>query len=304
MAQGDQRLNDGSGTPPRLRLSHSLWGLSALPLGEEEWSLAEKCRRVKEAGFEAIECWLTPEKEKEVCEALGKEGLRLALGHHPYNLEDTRRVLDQVHRLGADYVFGQIGDAFMSDQEAVALTRDCRKLAADEGVVFFVETHRNTITETLPQTLRLIEALPEITFTADLSHYFVVGEFYGWAGEKLPERLGPILERTSSLHGRISNGEQIQVDVGDGSGDLAQCYVQLWARAMECWVKDARPGDIFPFTPELGPPSYAIVHPSSLGEISDRWAQSLVMKQLGQEAWALATRVTTVDPIRDAPTRR
>ena len=48
-----QRYNDGSSHPPRLRLSHSLWSLTKLPRDGEEWSLAEKCRRVREAGFEA-----------------------------------------------------------------------------------------------------------------------------------------------------------------------------------------------------------------------------------------------------------
>lgn len=290
-------LNDGSGSPPRLRLSHSLWGLSGLPMGGPEWSLEEKARLVKEAGFEAMECWLTPQNEAQVKEALDREGLRLALGHHPFSVEDTQRVLKQAERLGADYVFAQPGHAFMTEQEAAALVRDCVLAAEDAGITLFIETHRNTVTETLPQTLRLIEALPHIRLTADLSHYFVVSEFYGWESENLSERFAPILERTCGVHGRISNGEQIQVDVGDGTGDLAQAYVNLWTCALEAWLEGARPGDLFPFTPELGPPAYAIVHPDGSGEISDRWEQSLVMKQLGQEAWAKATRRTDVDPL-------
>ena len=44
------------------------------------------------------------------------------------------------------------------------------------------------------------------------------------------------------------------------------------------------PGDVFPFTSELGPPRYAITLPDGR-EFSDRWQQSLVMKQLAQQAW-------------------
>jgi hypothetical protein len=287
MAEPIQRYNDGSRNPPRLRLSHSLWSLTKLPTNGEEWSLREKCRQVKEAGFEAIECWLTDENEREITEALRAEGLRLALGHHPFTLEDTRKTVARSKRLGADYIFAQPADAFIADDDAVALVRDGHALASDEGVPYFMETHRNCCTETLPQTLRLLERLPQVRITADLSHFFVVGEFYGWESERLPERLGPVLERVSSIHGRISNGEAVQVDVGDGTGRLPQVYIDLWARGMRAWLQGARPGDVLPFASELGPPAYAIVDPSGR-EISDRWEQSLVMKRLAEQAWARA----------------
>jgi len=288
MATLIQRCNDGSNSPPRLRLSHSLWSLTKLPMNGEEWSLAEKCRRVREAGFEAIECWLTDENEREVTAALQKEGLRLGLGHHPFTLDDTRKTVERARRLGADYIFAQPADAFTPEETAVALIRDGHALASDQGVPYFLETHRNTCTETLPQTYRLLERLPEIRITADLSHFFVIGEFYGWENEWLPERLAPVLERVSSFHGRISNGEQVQVDVGDGSGRTPQVYVQIWAQGMRAWLQGARPGDVLPFASELGPPAYAIVDPAGR-EISDRWEQSLVMKRLAEQAWALAT---------------
>jgi hypothetical protein len=283
-----QRYNDGTNNPPRLRLSHSLWSLTKLPMNASEWSLAEKCRRVREAGFEAIECWLNDENEREITAALQAEGLRLALGHHPHTLDDTRKTVARAKRLGADYIFAQPAEAFTPEDEAVALIRDGHAVASDSGVPYFLETHRGCCTETLPQTYRLLQRLPpEIRITADLSHFFVVGEFYGWESERLPERLGPVLERVSSFHGRISNGEQVQVDVGDGSGRTAQVYVQIWAQGMRAWLQGACPGDVLPFASELGPPAYAIVDPSGK-EISDRWEQSLVMKSLAEQAWAKA----------------
>jgi hypothetical protein len=97
----------------------------------------------------------------------------------------------------------------------------------------------------------------------------------------------PVLERISHLHGRISNGEQAQVDVGDGSGATAQFFVTLWSTAMRHWLSGAGPGDVFPFTSELGPPRYAITLPDGR-EFSDRWEQSLVMKRLAEQAWQKA----------------
>src|SRR5690348_4607359 len=112
MSRQISRYNDGSGAPPRLRVQHSFWGLSGLPMGGQEWSMEEKFRRVKEEGFEAVECWLGPDREEAVRNALTDAGLRLALGHHPFTVDDAKRCIDQAVRLGADYVFAQPADAF------------------------------------------------------------------------------------------------------------------------------------------------------------------------------------------------
>jgi len=288
MAEAPARLNDGSANPPRLRVQHSLWSLRRLPMNaEREWTLDQKFARVKAAGFDAVECWLTDDNELEHRQALDRHGLRLVLGHRPFTLGDVRATVERAVRLGADFVFAQPADAFTPLEQVAALVRDGRALAADRGLPLFVETHRNNFTENLPQTLALVEAVPDIRFTADLSHFVVVGEFYGWEEERAAERLAPVLERTSHIHGRISNGEQVQVDVGDGSGQTAQFFVELWAGAMRHWLRGAAPGDVLPFASELGPPRYAITLPDGR-EFSDRWEQSLVMKRLAEQAWRKA----------------
>lgn len=281
------RYNDGSGAPPRLRVQHSLWSLIKLPMNETEWTLDEKFSRVKAAGFEAVECWLTDENEQETKAALEQHGLRLILGHRPYKIEDTKSTVERALRLGADFIFAQPGTAFHSQEEIARLVTEGRRIANENGLAYFVETHRNNFTENLPQTLQLIERVPDIRFTADLSHFVVVGEFYGWEAEGALERMAPVLERASHVHGRISNGEQVQVDVGDGSGDTAQFFVRLWTHIMRTWKQNAVAGDVLPFTSELGPPRYAITLPDGR-EFSDRWTQSLVMKQLAEQAWEAA----------------
>ena len=287
-AAAARAYNDGSGGPPRLRVQHSLWSLRKLPMNaENEWTLDEKFARVREAGFEAVECWLGDNDEQEVTDALRRHGLRLVLGHRPFTPEDSEKTLDRALRLGADFVFAQPGDAFMPLETVAELVRAGQQMARERNLPFFVETHRNNFSENLPQTFQLIEAVPDIRFTGDLSHFVVVGEFYGWKEERAIERMRPVLQRVSHLHGRISNGEQVQVDVGDGSGQTAQFFVEIWATAMRHWLGDAGPGDVFPFASELGPPRYAITLPDG-SEFSDRWEQSLVMKRLAEQAWAKA----------------
>lgn len=291
MYNGDfRRLREsGSGAgKPRLRIQHSFWSLGKLPMNAKtEWTLDEKFERVSAAGFEAVECWLSDENEREVADALKRHNLRLVLGHRPFKVEDIQKTVERAVRLGADFVFAQPADAFTPLNDVARLVTEGQRIATEAGLPIFYETHRNNFTENLPQTLQLIERVPDIRFTADLSHFVVVGEFYGWKEERAVDRIMPVLERTSHMHGRISNGEQVQVDVGDGSGATAQFFVQLWSTAMRHWLRGAKPGDVFPFASELGPPRYAITLPDG-SEFSDRWEQSLVMKRLAEQAWEQA----------------
>ena len=290
MSEGFVRYNDGSRSAPRLRIQHSLWSLRKLPMNAEaEWTLDEKFSRVRDSGFEAVECWLTDADEAEHRAALDRHGLRLILGHRPFTLQDVRATVDRAVRLKADFIFAQPADAFTPVDEVATLCREGRKIANDRGLALFVEIHRNNFTENLPQIRQLLDLVPDVRFTADLSHLVVCGEFYGWKDERAVERLLPVLERTSHMHGRISNGEAVQVDVGDGTGDTAQFFVRLWAAAMHHWLQGAGPGDVLPFASELGPPRYAITTPDGR-EFSDRWEQSLVMKRLAEQAWDKAVR--------------
>ncbi len=250
-----------------------------------EWTLDEKLERVKQAGFEGVECWLSDEGEAEHRAALDRHGLRLTLGHHPHTVDDVKATVTRAKRLNADFVFAQPLNPFVPVAEAAHFCREARKIANDQGVALFVETHRNNFPESLIQALQLIDHWPDVRFTGDLSHFVVVSEFYGLEYERAIERMMPVLSRTSHLHGRISNGEQVQVDVGDGSGETAQFFVRIWTAAMRAWRKEAGPGDVFPFASELGPPRYAITLPDGR-EFSDRWEQSLVMKRLAEQAWA------------------
>lgn len=279
------RYNDGTGNPPRMQIQHSLWSLIGLPMNTEVgWTISEKFARVTAAGFEGVECWLTDQDEAEIRAALDHEGLRLTLGHHPHTLEDVKATVARAKRLNADFVFAQPLNPFCPIREAAAFLREARKIAHDEGLPLFVETHRNNIPESLNQALQLIDEIPEIRFTGDFSHFVVVSEFYGLEYERAVERMMPVLSRTSHLHGRISNGEAVQVDVGDGSGATAQFFVSIWAAVMREWRRKAGPGDVFPFASELGPTRYAITLPDGR-EFSDRWEQSLVMKKLAEQAW-------------------
>ncbi|MHB8654445.1 MAG: sugar phosphate isomerase/epimerase family protein [Terriglobia bacterium] len=286
------RIHAGSDAAPKLRTAYSWWSLIGLPRGGPEWSMEEKFRRVKEAGFEGIEMWVEPKDETEVRRLLDETGLFLGTGGHPNSLDDFKKFLTQVKRLHAEYIFVHPGNAFMSDDDAVKLVSDGYKVAYDMGVPMTLETHRGTVTENPYRAIRLAERVPQLRLTGDLSHYGVDGEMGGAPAADLIHRLSPLLDRIETMQTRITNGEQVQVDVGAGGGKLARNWVALWAEGLRRWRSRAQSGDWFPFATELGPPPYSILDLEGK-EISDRWEQSLVMKRLIAEAWEQSEKPPT-----------
>jgi sugar phosphate isomerase/epimerase len=279
------RIHDNSTKPPRLRVAHTWWSLLGLPRGGPEWSMEEKFDRVKEAGFEGIEIWVEEKEEARYREQLDRTGLFLGIGGHPNTVEDFRRLIAQGKRLGAEYLIVHVAHAFMSDEEVAKLVRAGYQVATGEGLPMMLETHRATVTENLYRTYHLLERVPELRLTGDFSHYVVGGDMGGLPAAEQITRLRPLLDRVDSMHARISNGEQVQVDVGTGNGPLAQAWVEIWAETFRHWRQQVQPGNWFPFSSELGPPTYSILGLEGR-EISDRWEQSLVMKRLIQQAWA------------------
>jgi len=279
------RIHANSAEPPKLRKVYSWWSFIGLPRGGPEWTMEEKFRRAKEAGFEGIEMMvLEPKDEDRVRRLLDETGLFLGSQGHPYSVADFKTFLGQAKRVRAEYIFVHPGNAFMSDDDAVNLVREGYKVAYDLGVPMTLETHRGTVTENAYRAIHLVEQIPQLRLTGDLSHYGIGGEMGSLPAAGLIKRLSPLLDRIDTLQTRITNGEQVQVDVGAGDGKLAQNWVELWAEAIRRWRTQAQPGDWFPFCTELGPPTYSILDLEGK-EISDRWEQSLVMKRLMEQAW-------------------
>ncbi len=287
-AATELRIRSGTQDAPRLRTAHSWWALTGLPRGGPEWSMEEKFHKVKEAGFDGIEMWVEPRDEDHVRRLIDETGLYLATGFHPNSREDFRKCLTQARRLKAEYIFVHPGNPWMSDEEAVELVSDGYKMAYDLGVPMTLETHRGTVTENPYRAMRLAERIPQLRLTGDLSHYGVGEELGGAPAAVMIERWSPLLDRIDTMQTRITNGEQVQLDVGDGSGRLAQNWVELWAEVLRRWRRRARLGDWFPFATELGPPPYSILDLNG-NELSDRWAQSLVMKKLIRQSWEKST---------------
>jgi hypothetical protein len=279
---------DGREAPPRLRIFLNLWGLRAYPGDGEEWPEEEKVRRLGAAGFDGFDVWVggATDDDIERWESLARaHDLEVGVEFGPVRVEDAEAALAAAQRLGAVYLDAHVASYFTPTDEAEALLRGLVERCRRADVPLVIQTHRGRVTQDLLRTIRYARAIPDLRFDLDVSHYFVAGEITGPPGPEAEAALSELMDRAIMLDGRISNGEQVQVDLTSAAHrEATERTAGLWKGVMVGWLKTARQGDVFPFRVELGPPAYAIVDAEG-HELSDRFEQQIRMRDLVEGLW-------------------
>jgi hypothetical protein len=83
----------------------------------------------------------------------------------------------------------------------VPVVRAWITMGAEEGVAVHFETHRNCITNDLFTNLQLLDAIPELTLCADLSHMLVDREFWYPISSENQAFIHRLLERSACFQG-------------------------------------------------------------------------------------------------------
>ncbi|MBD0381358.1 sugar phosphate isomerase/epimerase [Paenibacillus sp. WST5] len=268
----------------------SWWTMNGLGEGGREWSIEEKFRHIAEAGFDGINGFVPlPEEAAVWRRLLAQYGLSFSVNAYPRTSADLINFIGKVKSYGpVSFINAQVLTPFLIDQDAEALLTNLHTVSSEAGIPLFIETHRGTITQDLIRTVQYVNRLDFLRLTIDFSHYVVAGEMHTISDEA-EDHLQALLARTSSIHARVSNGEQIQVNVGDDGGHrMMSHFERWWASGMRHWLQAANPGDVFPFVCELGPAPYAITideHAERKIELSDRWSQSLLFAERARTIW-------------------
>jgi len=256
----------------------TLWGLDGL-----YDSMAEGIEALRKTGVTSIEASdfvITDEIAVRVREA----GMRWVVQCYPMKPDDLDAALELALKVDAIMLNAHAGTPHGSAGDTEELVSALIEKAAAADVKLVFETHRGRITQDLYRTSHLVRQVPGMRLNLDVSHYVVCEEKPGPI-EALAPLFWPLLDRVDMIHGRIGNGQQIQVDFGDGAGELPQLYRRFWAETMRQWRLRSPVGATLIFTPELGPPPYAIVDTRG-AEFSNRWEQAEIMWKLAQQAWA------------------
>jgi sugar phosphate isomerase/epimerase len=292
---------------PRLEVLMSWWGMNGLGVQNGtgvEWSMEEKVRRIAEAGYDGINGMLPEGREAErFSQLLDQYNLSYSVNAYPKTAEELDVFLCKAKSFGrVDFVNVQVLRPFLVGERAVQLLDDMAEVSRSVGIPAYIETHRGTITQDLLRTVEYAEALPELELTIDFSHYVVAGEMHT-VSDEAEELLQTLLARTKSIHARVSNGEQVQIDIpmfgsvdGQGAADrgfehpMLKHFQRWWLSGMRSWRQAAKENEVLPFVCELGPPPYAITVRGKgdvQSEVSDRWTQSLLFARIARSLWEL-----------------
>jgi hypothetical protein len=213
-------------------------------------------------------------------------GLDCVLIAFPKSIAALRPVLLTAKEIGAPFVniIGQVMP--ITVEGAIPVIRRFIDIAEEIGVPIQFETHRNCITNDLLATLQLLDAIPEMVVSADLSHY-VVGRELAWPiTAESEEWIRRILHRAGSFQGRVASRQQIQLPLGFPQHQKwLGLFLRWWEAGFREWRRRSEPDATLDFLCELGPPEYAMTGADGY-ELSDRWEEALALRDHARAIWA------------------
>jgi hypothetical protein len=296
-------LNDGSDAPPRLSVYLNLDNLVDLR-ADSVWPGLEgppRYERLLADGFEGVQ--LTTSESLPACEPLPYCGL-----DRINTAADADAIAAKHAERGDRCITVHAGWGMEDDNEVFRLVESILAASDSHRLPIFIETHRATMTQDLWRTIQVVKKFPEVRFNGDFSHYYCGQELpYGDWASKLAF-MEPIFNRVGFMHGRIASPGcmQVPIDAGltsrprqaHGVINYLDHFKELWTHAMLGFLRTARPGDVLIFAPELlsGVHYYARKFPNASGQLaeeSDRYAESLLYKDLARACFAEAARLVS-----------
>lgn len=273
----------------KLAIYQSLWGMELRNPRLPERSDAESFAMIAEAGFDGVS--LDPTVDEipanfDKRRLFERHGLGCMVNAFPRTPEDMKPLLAFARDMNACLVNVISGVMPIRPDDAVPLVRRWIEEAAAIDMPLLFETHRDGLLNDLYFTLQLMELVPEMRLCADLSHFVVDRELRVPVPERDEAYIHAVLERSDSFQGRVASREQVQVQVDfPQHRQWVEIFKAWWREGMRLWRQRSAPDATLVFLCELGPPPYAITD-ARQQELSDRWQESLQLRDWVREIWA------------------
>jgi hypothetical protein len=281
-----------------LKVYQSLWATEERRPGVPERPVSERFDRVRDAGFDGMAIDLGAmdlAAARAVVPEFARTGLGGLLTAFPRSIAGLRPALHLAKDIGSPFVIvvGQVMPLAVDDMAEVV--RAWLSIAREEGVPLQFETHRNCITNDLFATLLLLDRVPAMRLSADLSHYVVDREMTQPIAADYQDYVTRVLDRSDSFQGRVANRCQVQLPLHFPQHQVwVETFRQWWRRGFALWQRRATPGADCLFLCELGPRDYAITDADG-AELSDRWDEALLLRQWARQDWDAARTLTSPD---------
>lgn len=278
---------------PRLEFYQSLWAMELRSPDGIARDVGQAFEMVAEAGFDGMGMDLG---EADIPGAYAaaplfrKHGLKCQFTAFPKSTASFRQMLAMAVEFECPFlnVVGRVMPITLDGM--VAVVRHWIDLADEAGMPLLFETHRNGITNDLFTTLNLLDAVPEMRLCADLSNYLLDREFSYPLSDTDHRLIDRVLHRSDAFQGRIASNQQIQIPLAfPQHRKWLELFIGWWERGFDHWRRRAADDDSLTFMCELGPAPYAITDAGGY-ELSDRWEETLQLRDHARQAWSKAER--------------
>ncbi len=269
-------------SPPQIRHMASLWTLSGYGGKKGEWSLDEKLKRIKAAGFDGFLGRVAVVKREHV----ERHGLLFAATTDMGGAAEVMPKLKAIQEAGATCVNVQMLDHDTPTKAAVSLARRVMAVADRLGMNVSIEVHRDTCTETPEKAYALAEGFEKaekrpLKMTWDFSHPAIIKHLAPPYWDRLAERVD-LIQLAQQFHFRPFNGHHCQIPALNHKGEFTPEFLH-WLpfaeKVIEAWLQAATPGREMFVCPEQGPPGYA------LSVFPDRWKDVQAIRDEVDKVW-------------------
>jgi len=268
-----------------IEIFQSLWAMTRRPADGIEMPIAEQFEKITTAGYDGVDIVYGDHDELQLSGLLKETGLACTITAFPESVECLKSALEMAGRLDARHL-NIIGKVYpFGVNEGAEYVRGWKALCDEAELPMTIETHRDCITTDMHYTLQLMQQVPEMQLCADLSH-FVVGREFSWPiTAKVQSQIESILDRSIAFQGRVASREQIQLQISFAHHrEWFDLFADWWQYGFCSWRRRAGDDDRLNFLCELGPKEYAMTGQDGY-ELSDRWQESLVIKQRVRKIW-------------------
>ena len=256
----------------------TLWGMN-------KPALEDNLKAIKDAGFEGVEMKVPDDSagRNRLGVLLKEIGLDLVAqvraegATADAQIEFLKKGISEAAELNPLLVNVHCGKDFWHFKENRRVIASAQNFAGERGIKVLHETHRGRATFCTTATMDIIEAVPEIRFTADFSHWCCV---HNSLLQDQREAVGRVIERADYIHARVgcATSPQITDPRAPEWKDAVESHIRWWEKIAEHQKKNH--AEYLPICSEFGPPPYMATLPFTGKPIADAWEINCYMKDM------------------------